>query len=52
MKRRRVKADYRPYFHKLPEELKDAIEDADECVALLSSLPEEFPIDQPRSWSF
>ena len=52
MKRRRVKADYRPDFHKLLDEVKNAIEDADECVAILSSLPKEFPVDQPRSWSF
>ncbi|HZY72180.1 MAG TPA: hypothetical protein VFE22_03625 [Edaphobacter sp.] len=52
MKRRRVKADYRHVFPKLSEELSGAIEDADECVAILSSLPGEFPINQPRSWSF
>jgi hypothetical protein len=52
MKRRRVKADYRPYFHKLFDELKRTIEDADECVALLSSLPQGFPINKPPSRSF
>jgi uncharacterized protein (UPF0332 family) len=51
MKRRRVKADYGDDFSQRPEELKDAVENADECVAILSSLPKEFPKDIPRSWS-
>jgi uncharacterized protein (UPF0332 family) len=52
MKRRRVKADYRDHFNQLPEELKDAIEDADECVTILSSLPKEFPANVPRIFSY
>ena len=48
MKRRRVKADYRPSFPELTAELIATIADADQCVALLLSLPEEFPVDEPR----
>lgn len=51
IKRRRVKADYEHDFNRLPEALKDAIKDADECVAILSSLPKELPVDIPRTWS-
>ena len=52
MKRRRVKADYDSHVNRLPDELKDAIEDADECVIILSSLPREFPINISRTWSY
>jgi uncharacterized protein (UPF0332 family) len=51
MKRRRVKADYRSAYPKLPDEVRFAINDADECVALLARLPEGMPEDTPRSWS-
>jgi hypothetical protein len=52
MKRRRVKADYRASIHNLAEEVKDAIEDADQCISLLSSLPNDRPINKARTWSF
>jgi len=52
MKRRRVKADYRAEYHRLSEEVKDAINDAEECVALIGSLPAHLPADIPRTYSF
>jgi uncharacterized protein (UPF0332 family) len=52
MKRRRVKADYRANYDKLPEEVKDAIADAEECAAIISSLARELPVDVPRRYSF
>jgi hypothetical protein len=52
MKRRRVKADYRTHFDKLADEVKDAIADAEECVAIISGLAGELPVDVPRRYSF
>lgn len=52
MKNRRVKADYRDFVTRLPEETLSAIEDADECINLLSALPKEYPKDVPRKYSF
>jgi hypothetical protein len=52
MKRRRVKADYRPNFDKLSDEVQDAIADAEECVAIISSLARELPEDVPRRFSY
>jgi hypothetical protein len=51
MKRRRVKADYKPEYPKLTDDVLFAIQDADDCVALLGGLPEGVPEDIPRSWS-
>ncbi len=50
MKRRRVKADYRPEYPKLADEVRFAIEDAEKCVELLARLPEGVPEDIPRTW--
>lgn len=52
MKRRRVKADYGVDFHKLPEKLKEANANTEECIALLSSIPENLSVDLPRRYSF
>ena len=52
MKRRRVKADYKPDYRRLTEEVKDAIADAEECVALIAHLPKQLPADLPRTYSF
>jgi hypothetical protein len=52
LKRKRVQADYRDNFARLPEAVKDAIEDAEQCVALLSALDPRFPQDIPRSFHF
>ena len=52
MKRRRVKADYESEYPKLTDEVRFAIQDADDCVALLGGLPEGVPEDVPRSWSY
>jgi hypothetical protein len=52
MKHRRVRADYRPNFHRLKDGAKDAIEDAEKCVELLSSLPADMPKDIGRTWSY
>ena len=51
MKRRRVKADYQLYYPAIQQEAKDAIEDAELCVAKLSALPQGLPKDVPRRWS-
>jgi uncharacterized protein (UPF0332 family) len=50
MKRRRVKADYKSVYPQLTDEVRFAIQDADECVALLGRLPKGVPVDIPRSW--
>jgi uncharacterized protein (UPF0332 family) len=52
MKRRRVKADYKPFFDNLKDEVDDAIEDAEECIKLLGKMAKDLPKDIPRSWSF
>ena len=52
MKRRRVKADYQSNFDQLKEAAADAVSDAEECVAILSSLQRDLPKDVPRAWSF
>ena len=51
MKRRRVKADYRSHYPKLVDDVRIAIEEADECLALLRRLPSGIPENAPRSWS-
>jgi len=51
MKRRRVKADYQPEYPKLTDDVRIAIEDAEECLSLLARLPKGIPEDIPRSWS-
>jgi len=51
LKRRRVKADYRSDYYRLSEEVKDAIAEAEECVALINSLPKNLPIDLPRTFT-
>lgn len=58
MKRRRVKADYRAEYPKLTDEVRFAIEDADECVTLLARLQKvclktlraRGPFESPRPW--
>jgi hypothetical protein len=52
MKRRRVKADYRASFEKLPDEVKSTIADAEACVAILSGLPAGLPKAVSRRWSY
>jgi hypothetical protein len=51
MKRRRVIADYKSEYPKLTDDVLIAIENAEECVALIAKLPENIPEDKPRSWS-
>lgn len=51
MKRRRVKADYHSSYPKIEQEAKDAINEAEQCVAKLASLPQGLPKDIPRIWS-
>lgn len=51
MKRRRVKADYQLHYPAIQQEAKDAIEDAELCVAKLAALPQGLPKDVPRRWS-
>jgi uncharacterized protein (UPF0332 family) len=52
MKKRRLKADYHDSVARLSEETQNAIEDAEECVKLLSALPKDYPKDIPRKYSF
>ena len=52
LKRRRVKADYRPFVFKLDQEVADAIADAEEIISTLAELAKELPKDVPRSFSY
>lgn len=51
MKRRRVKADYHLNYPNIQQEAKDAIKDAEQCLAKLAALRQGLPKDIPRSWS-
>jgi uncharacterized protein (UPF0332 family) len=52
LKRRRVEADYISIFARLNEEVPAILEDAKECVGILTNLDKNLPQPIEKTWSY